>query len=191
VSLEELIHRTIRVLEAEGVPYMVTGSLASSYHGEYRATRDVDIVIDPGPAALGRLVDRLHAEGMYVDGEVEQAALRERGQFNAIVDDFKVDFIIHKHDPFSISEFGRRTRARLLDDDADVVTVEDLIISKLMWARDLDSQRQRRDVAGMIAVSGTALDRAYIDTWALRLGVADAWRQLTDEVAEPLVDDGV
>jgi hypothetical protein len=52
------------------------------------------------------------------------------------------------------------------------------MVATLVWAHDTDSERQRRDVSGMVAVSGSALDRSYIATWADRLGVGDMWRQL-------------
>lgn len=157
---------------------MVTGSIASSFHGEFRATRDIDIVIDPEPDGLDRLVERLRAGGMYVDQDAARSALRDAGQFNAVAADLKVDLIVRKDDPFSISEFDRRRRARLLDVEADLVTVEDLILAKLVWARHLDSERHLRDVAGMIEVAGDVLDRAYVTKWAGRLGVADTWHTM-------------
>ena len=178
MKLEELLTTTVTALETEGVPYMITGSLASSFHGEYRATRDIDIVIDPAPPDLERLIGRLRRLGMYVDAVAARTALRDRGQFNAIVADLKVDLIVRKESPFSVEEFDRRRRAQLYDVEADVASVEDLILAKLVWARDLDSERQRRDVAGMISVAGDALDRAYVSLWAGRLGVADAWHRL-------------
>jgi hypothetical protein len=178
MSLEELLRRTVNLLEAERIPYMITGSLASSFHGEYRATRDIDIVIDPRADDLDRLLRRLQADGLYVDAEAARLALSEQGQFNAIVGDLKVDLIVLKSDPFSVSEFGRRIRARLLDVDADLITVEDLVLAKLAWARDLDSERQLRDVAGMVSVSGDALDRTYVTDWAERLGLGEAWRRV-------------
>jgi hypothetical protein len=63
VSYAELLVEAIGYLEAAGIPYMITGSVASSFHGEPRATRDLDIVIDPAPAALERLVDDLRTGG--------------------------------------------------------------------------------------------------------------------------------
>jgi hypothetical protein len=178
VSLADLLVGTIRTLEAARIPYMLTGSLASTFHGEPRATRDIDIVIDPTPKSLDRLVDGLRADGVYVDLEAARVALNERGQFNAIAADAKVDFIIRKDRPFSIAEFERRQRVQLPGTVADVVTVEDLIVAKLLWAVETDSERQLRDVSGMIAVAGDALDRTHVTTWAERLGVGEAWRRL-------------
>jgi hypothetical protein len=178
VSLADLLVTTIEALEAEAIPYMLTGSLASSFHGEPRSTRDIDIVIDPSVEALNRLIVRLEGLGLYVDQAAATVALRERGQFNAIAADAKVDFVIRKDQPFSRTEFGRRQRVRLPQVDAFIVSVEDLILAKLVWARETGSDRQLRDVAAMIASAGGGLDAAYIDSWAGALDVADTWRQL-------------
>jgi hypothetical protein len=178
VTLAELLASAVAALEAEGVPYMLTGSLASSFHGEPRATRDIDFVIDPDGDALDRLVSRLRGQGWYVDGEAAQTALAERGQFNAIAGDAKLDFMVRKDRPFSIEEFGRRRRVRLPDAEATIVSVEDLILAKLQWGSETGSDRQLRDVAGMVEVAGDQLDRRYVERWAADLGVLEAWRQV-------------
>jgi hypothetical protein len=181
VTFGELLATIIERLDRAGVPYMVTGSLASSYHGEPRATRDVDIVIDPEPAALTQLVDSLDAAGFYVDRDVALEALATRSQFNAIGPDAsKVDFILRRDRPFSIEEFGRRQRADLLGTPGFVVTAEDLVIAKLEWAAASGSERQLSDVAGILSIADR-LDTAYIDRWADALGLEEAWRRLRDE----------
>lgn len=153
---------------------MLTGSLASTFHGEPRATRDMDIVIDPDPAALGRLVDLLRAGDFYVDRDAAEEALRHRGQFNAIGPDAtKIDFIVRRDRPFSIEEFARRRRVAILGASADIATAEDMILAKLEWAAATGSERQVRDIEGILAVAGDGLDQAYLTSWAARLGVAD------------------
>lgn len=170
----------ITALDGAGVPYMITGSLASSYHGEPRATRDVDIVIDPGPKALGRLVDAVLQAGFYVDRDAARTALAERTQFNAIGGDAsKVDFIIRKDRPFSVEEFARREPADLLGTAGFVTSAEDLILAKLEWAKATGSERQLRDVAGIVSIRHS-LDEEYIERWASALGTDDAWRQVRD-----------
>ena len=47
--------------------------------------------------------------------------------------------------------------------------------TSVVWARDSGSERQLDDVAGIVAATGDALDRTYIDRWAGELGVADLW----------------
>lgn len=184
MTIRELLARVIGALEAEGIPYMLTGSLASSLYGEPRATNDVDVVIDPSPTALDRLVRRLQEGELYVDLDAAQSALRERGQFNALILDTKVDFIIRKAGPFATAAFERRRRVRGSDIDADVVSPEDLILTKLAWAAETGSDRQLRDVAGMVALVDN-LDRAHIEQWAERLGLVDAWRRLGAEEGPP------
>lgn len=172
----------IAALDGAGVPYMITGSLASSYHGEPRATQDVDIVIDPGPGTLERLVDALLQAGFYVDRDVARTALAERTQFNAIGSDgSKVDFIIRKDRAFSVEEFARREPADLLGTAGFVTTAEDLILAKLEWAHATGSERQLRDVAGIVAIRHS-LDEDYIERWASALGTNDAWHQARDAV---------
>jgi len=182
VTFADLLAHVISGLDRAGIPYMVTGSLASSYHGEPRATRDVDIVVDPTPIALARLVDDLLAADFYVDAEAAQTALAERTQFNAIGPDAsKVVFIIRKDRPFSIEEFGRREPADLLGTRGFAATAEDLVIAKLEWAATTDSERHRRDVAGIVAVSAQ-LDVAYVEQWASALGVLGQWQAIREEV---------
>ncbi len=180
MTLSELLATVVGALEGEGIPYMLTGSLASSLYGEPRATNDIDLLIDPSPDALDRLVDRLHGAELYVDRDAARTALREVGQFNAIMLDTKVDFIIRKPSEFSTTAFERRRHVRGKDIDADVVSPEDLILTKLVWAMETGSDRQLRDVSGMIALA-ESLDRQYVQHWAGRLGVLDAWKRLAED----------
>lgn len=180
MTLARLLADTVALLDRAAIPYMVTGSVASSYHGEPRATRDLDIVIDPDPRSLDELIEGLAAAGFYVDRDAAREALRLRTQFNAIAEDAeKVDFILLRDRPFSASEFSRRRSTDLLETAAFIASVEDTILAKLEWAATTRSERQLRDVAGMVAVGGDALDRAYIERWAAELGLATLWREVT------------
>lgn len=178
MNLGDLLTTTVHALQAAGVPYMVTGSIASAFHGEPRATRDIDVVIDPTASTLARLVTSLQERGAYVDENAARAALRDRSQFNAIVDDAKVDFVIRRDREFSKVEFDRRRPVRLGDLEAFIVSVEDLILLKLEWAASTGSERQLRDVEGMIKVAGPELDRGYVEGWASRLGLGERWAEV-------------
>jgi hypothetical protein len=181
VTFADLVAAALAHLERAAIPYMVTGSIASTYHGEARATRDLDIVIDPSVAALDRLVADLVAAGFYVDGEAARSALQARTQFNAIGPDAsKIDFIVRRNRPFSIEEFGRRRPADLLGTPGYIATVEDMVVAKLEWAAATDSERQLRDVAGMLAVGGDDVDRDYVVRWVEALGLREVWRRVSD-----------
>lgn len=179
MSLAAVLGATIARLERAGVPYMITGSVASSYHGEPRATRDLDVVIDPEPGALERLVAEFSADGWYVDADVARRALAERTQFNAIdaATGWKVDFLVRKDRLFSLEEFGRRIPAQILGTQAWIASPEDTIIAKLEWAATGGSDRQLADVAAVLDIGGESLDRAYIERWVAGLGLLPAWRR--------------
>lgn len=173
MTLGELLAEIVRGLDAASIPHMVAGSIASTHHGEPRTTQDIDLVIDPSETALASFVGGLDPDRFYV-GDAS-GALNRRDQFNVIDvhTGWKVDLIIRKERPFSRSEFDRRQQVVIAGVRTAVATVEDTILAKLEWGRAGGSDRQRRDVVGMLAVQGDRVDRGYLDRWAGVLGVAD------------------
>jgi len=171
----------VEILDRHRIPYMITGSVATSYHGRPRSTHDADIVIDPTAQQLDSLVRDLDAAGFYVDPDAARAALEHRLMFNAIETQqgCKIDLIIKKDRPFSLEEFGRRQHVDLsFGRGVAVVSPEDVVLSKLEWARKGgDSERQLRDAAGVIEMN-PSVDRDYVERWARALGVSDLWQQL-------------
>jgi hypothetical protein len=160
-------------LEAAGVPYMVSGSLGSVLHGEPRATRDVDVVIDPGEESLAAFLASVEGD-WYVSRDAALAALRERAMFNVVdpATGWKADLVIRKDRPYSVEEFSRRRRAELLGASVWVVSPEDSILSKLEWARAGGSAQQVEDAAAVARVNKGRLDVSYLRAWAERLGVS-------------------
>ncbi|MEK6720898.1 MAG: hypothetical protein AABZ33_09560 [Chloroflexota bacterium] len=185
MMLPSILGLIVEVLERAGIPYMITGSVASSFHGAPRATRDVDVVIDPESAALDRLVEGLHSAAFYVDRAAAHDALRDRSQFNAIdaTTGWKIDFVLRKDRPFSKAEFERRQRLELLGTIAWIATPEDMILAKLEWAAATGSDRQLQDVAAMVDVAGDALDIRYLDEWLAELGLREDWSRLQNRGA--------
>jgi hypothetical protein len=180
VTLDDLATRVIRALDAAGIPYMLVGSVASSYHGEPRMTRDLNIVIDPDPDQLRTLIARLQGSGLYTDAAASQDALAQRTQFNAIDPEtgWKADLIIRQERAFSREEFARREEAQLPMGTVAIARAEDVILAKLEWARSGQSDRQLRDAEGIATISADRLDLDYLDRWASELGVADLWQPI-------------
>jgi hypothetical protein len=180
---ESALGRVVALLHEYGVPYMLTGSVASGHHGRPRMTQDVDIVIDPERGALERLVEALTQQGFYVDRERAIDALARRRPFNVIDPEtaFKFDLIVRKDRPFSREELARGQEAELAGGTrVRIATPEDTILSKLEWSRMAGgSERQLADAAGIVSVQGPALDRAYIERWAAELGISDLWAQVS------------
>jgi hypothetical protein len=159
------------------VPYMVAGSFASTFYATPRTTLGVDIVVDPSVASLDRFVRRLDPDRFYVDLDVARDALRRRSVFNVIdmTSSWKVDVVVRKARPFSVEEMSRRRRAQLFGADVFVASPEDVIVSKLEWAKLGASARQLRDVAEVVAAQGDVLDLAYIERWVAALDLGAEW----------------
>jgi hypothetical protein len=154
---------------------MLVGSFASMSHGAPRATQDIDIVIDPPSEALEQFVASFDPERIYVSSQEARTALVARDQFNLIDvrTGWKVDLIIRKIRPFSLSEFSRRIPLRLHDVDLCVATAEDTILAKLEWSAMGGSDRQVEDAATVLRVRAGRLDDEYLDRWAAELGVVE------------------
>jgi predicted nucleotidyltransferase len=176
--LEELV----RQLEDAGVPYMVAGSVASSFHGVPRSTQDVDVVISPAPENLRCLVASLKAR-MYVDEEAARDAMRRKSMFNVIdlVTGWKADLIFLKDTPFSAEEFARRKTVDFQGVRLCIISAEDVILSKLDWARKGESDRQLRDATSVASVLWQRLDPRYLRRWAQELSVMDLLEKVMAE----------
>jgi len=180
VSGGDFLARIVDALNRAAIPHMVAGSFASAHHGVPRTTQDIDLVVEPTPATLDAFVADLSPEAYYVSEDAARDALRRRSMFNVVdmATGWKVDLIVRKARPFSVTEFGRRAPARMLGVDVFIATPEDTILSKLEWAAESGSERQLRDVAGVVSVRRGELDDAYIERWASELGVLAAWQRL-------------
>ena len=187
MSLERFLGLVVEVLNAVGVPFMLTGSLAGSYHGAPRATQDIDLIVETDLPSLLRLTEGLRHAGLYVSDEAVREAFEVRGQFNAIdpSSGWKADLILRKARLFSEEEFRRRQPFTFLGLDLSVVSAEDLVIAKLEWARLGDSERQVRDVAEILAVQGDSLDMPRIEKWVREFGLDDLWSRALSFRARP------
>jgi len=176
--LEQLVAK----LDAAGIPYMVSGSMASSVWGEPRASYDVDLVIAPTAEQLGAFVKSL-GKRYYVSAEAAEEAFRTRGTFNVIDPLFgmKADLIIRKDRPFSIEEFERRRPGGLGDFKFTLVSPEDSILSKLEWSKRGQSERQFEDALHVARFRREKLDVDYLRRWADELDVRDLLERLLDE----------
>lgn len=166
-------------LEKLNIRYVLVGSFASSIYGLYRATADIDILADIGTEHVGPLHEALK-EDFYVDELSMRKAIARGQSFNAIHFDsvFKIDIFVASNDEFSTAQLNRR-QSRALSPDATgevyVATAEDTVLAKLRWFRagNESSKNQWNDVLGIISVVRDGLDKAYLQTWAERLGVSD------------------
>ncbi len=167
-------------LEALGIDYQITGSVASSAYGIARATLDVDIVADLREQHVSDLIMRLQKH-YYVDEERVQDAVRRRSSFNAIhlSTMLKVDVFILKARSYDQVAFGRSRKDTIVESENArrfaLASPEDLILNKLEWYRQGGevSERQWRDVVGIFKVQRQELDAEYLRRWAADLGLEE------------------
>jgi hypothetical protein len=156
-------------LEQVGIEYMLTGSMAMNYYAQPRMTRDIDMVVALNRANAPRVV-QLFSPEYYVSPEAVESSIAHESIFNLIHQEslIKVDCIIRKQGVYRQTEFNRRIRIRIEDFETWIVSKEDLILSKLFWARD---SRSRIPDARCEKPDPDGLDRGYIERWTRELGV--------------------
>jgi hypothetical protein len=178
----------VDALEALDVPYLIGGSLAAAVYGIARMTADADLVADVRFEHVEPLSSRLSAE-FYLDVESMREAIRHRSSFSLIhfKTMFKVDVFLPKPRPYSQAQMERRVQQPLStesDRQAYFSSAEDSVLSKLEWYRlgGEVSDRQWRDILGIIKTQGERLDLAYLRQWAAVLNVADLLEKALREV---------
>jgi hypothetical protein len=187
---EEFLTQIVQFLEVAGIPFMLAGSLSSSYHGQPRATNDFDLVIDPTTEQLDQFLELLGSL-FYVSPDAAREALAKRAMFNIIdfTDGWKADLIVRKNRPFSEEEMRRRQMGQIHGRSMPIASPEDVVLSKLEWNRISPSDRQLSDAWNVIVAQGPKLDRSYMRKWAPSLGVTDQLeellRQADNEKATP------
>jgi hypothetical protein len=177
MSFFEVMQRVGAALDKAGVPYMLTGSFASVFYGSPRSTQDIDIVIAATPAELQALVTSLPTGEYYIELGAALEAQQRESLFNVIdlKTGWKIDMIICKSRAFSQEEFSRRRLILREESPIWIASAEDIILSKLEWAKLGSSQRQIEDAAAILKIRGASLDRAYLDRWIRDLGVLREW----------------
>lgn len=166
-------------LTRAGIPYMVTGSMALNYYATPRMTRDIDIVVEVAEREADRVVETFQDE-FYVDRETVANAIRARSMFNLIhrLLVVKVDLVVRKDSEYRRGEFARRRLVTVEGCEFFIVASEDLILSKLEWAKDSRSEIQLADARSLLrAVEG--LDGNYLQRWAGELGLLDLYREVS------------
>lgn len=177
-SIAAAFHGVLAALDKLEIRYAVGGSIASSIYGNYRFTNDADILVDLPLSAVEDFTREL-GPAYYADA----LSLREqfgRGRpWNVIhkATGYKFDLFPVAAQPFLESELRRRTfqvSASFGEPiEFAVTSPEDILLAKLRWYQQTGgaSEQQWKDVAGIVAIQGARLDRAYLDTWAKELGV--------------------
>jgi hypothetical protein len=179
-ELEVLKIVTQRLNKAH-IPYMISGSIAANYYTIPRMTRDIDIVIELKQCDIDRFTG-LFENDFYVNKETIVNEVLREGMFNLIHNQYiiKIDFIMKKSSEYQQAAFSRRKEILIEGCPMWYISAEDLIISKLRWAKDSHSEMQLRDVRNLIETAKD-LDAQYTEYWLRQLGLKELYTEVKNE----------
>ncbi|MFQ3619020.1 MAG: hypothetical protein SNJ57_21245 [Cyanobacteriota bacterium] len=166
------------IFQALGLDYYITDGVAATAYGEPRTTQDLDVVLSLNPdltsTSLEQLISTLESAGFYVPGTEEILAGQTRTlQIIHQETILQADLVLSGMDAFEVEKFRRRQRLSIPNrGDLYFASPEDLILSKLQWRQFSQSEKQWRNILGILKTQTDQLDIAYLRNWSARLGVA-------------------
>ncbi len=185
MELYDLLKYLINAFEKLGIRYFITGSMGSIYYGEPMFTNDIYVVVDIDECHVPGLVRSFPEDEFYISEDAIHDAIRHKRQFNIIhpSSGLKIDVIVSKKDDFDNSRFERIHRISPVENtEANLSSPEDVIIMKMKFYKEGESEKHIRDITGMLKVSEGIIDRKYIEDWADRLGLRDIWDAIINKL---------
>ncbi len=185
MELYDLLKYLIHAFEKLGIQYFITGSMGSIFYGEPRFTNDIDVVVDIDERDVPRLVCSFPEGEFYINEDAIHDAIKHKRQFNIIhpSSGLKIDVIVSKKDDFDNSRFARKHRISPIENtEANLSSPEDVIIMKMKFYKEGESEKHIRDITGMLKVSGDIIDRKYIEDWANKLGLQNIWKAIINKL---------
>jgi hypothetical protein len=179
VRTEDAVLAVVEALEGLAIPYMVVGSVSSTYYGIGRLSKDADFVVALGTESIVSVARRLGPQ-FRLDPQMsfETVTMTRRYLAQVVGTTFEIEFFQLTDDPHDQERFRRRQQVTLLDRLVWLPTVEDVLVTKLRWALLANRSKDREDVRGVIAVQGDRIDWDYVHRWCEEHGT----RTLLDEI---------
>lgn len=176
----KIVHDFADRIEPLKIEYMLTGSLAMMLYSNYRMTADINIVIQLKYEDADRIINAFEPDYYVPHDRVHDAIAREF-MFNVIHQEtaFKIDLVIKKSNEFQQTAFDRRQKKDVYEREISVITLEDLILSKLLWAKKSLSEKQLTDVENLMQEN---FDADYTKNWARKLRIEDLYNKCRDAI---------
>ena len=184
MSQQELLIQVVDVLYRLEIPYLITGSWASTIQGEPRSSHDIDLVVSLDTRKISRLVDSFSPPRFYVDRNAMRTAIEKHSMFNLLdtTEGDKVDFWMLTNEPWDRSRWIRRVEVRLWGREFWISSPEDTILAKLRWSILCGgSEKQFGDALRVFELNAPTLDFDYLSQWAKTLGAESLWLRIQAE----------
>ena len=175
----EVLKIVAQRLGEAGINYMISGSIAANYYTIPRMTRDIDVVIELKEGDIDKFVGLFESD-FYINRETVENEVSRQGMFNLIYNRYviKIDFIVKKSSTYQQGAFSRRKQVLIEQSPMWFVSAEDLVISKLIWAKESHSEMQLKDVRNLIETVDS-LDFKYIENCVRELGLEQIYKEAT------------
>ena len=181
MTIKQFLVEISQILDELKIEYAVSGGIAVSVWGRPRYTADLDIVID--------IIDKAKIEELatallkrfkvgYLDKEAAITAFKNKGEFNLIEPEYglKADFFVIGPDEHQKLEIKRAKNKKIGGKLIKFISPEDLIIAKLKWYKESQSDRQLEDIAAVLDAGN--IDQKYLHSWVEKLGLEKEWEKL-------------
>ncbi|MEO8210805.1 MAG: nucleotidyltransferase [bacterium] len=172
----ETLQNVINKLDEGKFEYLLHGSMAIGFYSIPRMTRDSDIIIQLYGKDISKFVNLLK-DDFFIDEQMIEDSLAGGQMFNIFHKNtlFKIDFILKKNEEYEDVKFERKKKLKINGIEIYVISLEDLIISKLNWARESHSEMQLNDIPKLIK---NEHDGKYITDWVLKLDLKEIYNKI-------------
>ena len=181
MQLPEFLLTFIRRLNLTQRPYMITGAAASIIYGEPRLTNDLDLILDLKKGDVPGFAQAFPLEEFYCPPEeviILEAGRPVRGHFNLIHHEtgFRADVYLAGKDPLHHWGLAKRKSVQVEDQAVWVAPIEYVILRKLEYYREGQSEKHLKDIAGMLEVSDAQVDMAWLEEQIAERQLQEVWQ---------------
>jgi len=181
ISVENIALRVAEALDACDIPYLLAGAFSSNHYGIPRSTKDADFVLQL-KSAVGENFSRALGEPFELDPqlsfETNTGTFRQIAKYRG--SPFIVELFLLSNDPHDQERFKRRRAVHLLGRKFWFPSPEDVIITKLRWAR----SRDKDDIRNVMSVQRGKLDWPYIEKWCKEHGTIALLQEIRRSVPD-------
>ena len=165
----DLLKRVCKSLDENMFPYMISGSIAMNIYSIPRMTMDIDIVVELSLERIDEFTDLF--PDSYFNKTTIRNEIKRKGIFNIIDHEtgFKIDFILRKDSEYYQLAFNRRQKITELDTVLWVISLDDLIIAKIIWIQENQSEKQILDIENLLLNLDKNMN--YINIWCNKLNL--------------------
>jgi len=158
-DLYALAARLSAGLREAGIAHAVSGSIAMAAHGYVRGTLDIDVLIVTAGVSLPRAFEVVRRLGFVGEDRDLVASIRDRAVAALRRGPLAIELLVPVI-PYHKTLLDRAVRFDVQGTSVPFVSLEDLVVLKMVWRRAKDLA----DVHALAALAPGRLDSTYIES---------------------------